>query len=1005
MSFMKVCFLFVGLLLLTTPQTLAQTVAWVSSTATGTGVCGNQASPFQTLSSAFTTCHAASGDFTVNVLSGTYPAAGNSQVPLGGTGALTIQAVDATSPPIFDLTTGNANFASVGSGVSLTLKNLIFNGGYSDTNGGLISAVGGTLNAQGVVFNGATAGLSGGAISLSGSSLGSLFTGCQFINCRTTGALHSGGAVALSNASAVFINTLFQNCSSQIGGAVSISNPQNLGSGNSAKISFQSCTFTDNSVDATGAGRAATLGGGAVNFNAAASTSLWPSFTGCNFTNNQASASQGGAIFVGPSLSLSIASSTFSYGNAFMGGAIYGDTGVALDISGSTFKSNTAAHVDGEASGKGGAIYLKAGFITTVNSVFDGNRAGENGGAVHVVGGQSHYNDPTAQDTTNFTQCTFSNNVAGATGGAIAAEYLKMYVTIDDTNFLGNSVTGIGLEAGGGAIFTNSARLGIGANSQVNSFERNTAAMSMGGSIYSFIPLGADNSNPNNFNGPFILNTVFSDSIASTGGAICLDGPGDNLGVFAFEYVRFSNNQATGSASPDYGVGGAIMSWNTTYVFISSGFFNNFARSGGGALWAGGESPSFPHMLNCTFAGNNVSTSLTNGVSAMFRGATSTVFRNTHLNGPLTSPDQVDLFVGDNAIVQIVADSGTTANTKSSCEFNGFNVQDNAYIIFNCTPTVAVAFLDNNGNVSLNQAARLTITNNLNWYGGGFACNAADAMISYSGPSSLGNSAELVNNNAKFLQKCNLAFSGNSRVTHHAAGSPYDLLLTEGALLYNFGTLATAGDVTFFSQGASSFFENDASVLIEQSFYLTASAGNTFGWSSVGKNTLIFIHLFDPSTVFNPSIAEEEDDSAVQAAADAPQPYTALSVQGKFVPGGLLQINFPDLYKGFEWSNIINYTSHSGSFKYHRGSIPNKKGQLVGTHLKSSYSNTGLTIKVRSTISLVTGPQVFGIIFGVLTLVSIALGAAYYFYSKKHGSVEYHGQVYETIEQPVYGTA
>jgi hypothetical protein len=163
---------------------------------------------------------------------------------------------------------------------------------------------------------------------------------------------------------------------------------------------------------------------------------------------NTTSTLAGGAAIFEDGGSLTVISCTFannqcaSSGQDVSGGAINGQGVGTLIVEGSTFTGNSGSN--------GGAIGTQDESVTVVNSVFVGNRAtgtggnpgnGGDGGAMSFDGA-----------TVSWTMCgdTFSQNYAGAQGGAVfRVAYNDEPVTIDRCVFDDNSVDPSAGNAGG----------------------------------------------------------------------------------------------------------------------------------------------------------------------------------------------------------------------------------------------------------------------------------------------------------------------------------------------------------------------------------------------------------------------------------------------------------------------------------------------------------------------------------------------------------------------------
>jgi hypothetical protein len=201
-----------------------------------------------------------------------------------------------------------------------------------------------------------------------------------------------------------------------VNGAIFTRNSARFGGGigNFADVTVTNCSFRNN---------ASTVGGGG--FFTITSASI----SGGDFTGN--TAGTGGAIYaVIGSGGLGVSGTTFAANHASGGGAISGN---AIGIASSRFVRNSASD--------GGAL-INSGDDSVSSSVFSGNRAVTDGGAIENYEGQLSVIDS-----------TLTGNSAGGNGGAIASknpDALRPVTTL--------SVTGGVIEhntaAAGGGIFS-----------------------------------------------------------------------------------------------------------------------------------------------------------------------------------------------------------------------------------------------------------------------------------------------------------------------------------------------------------------------------------------------------------------------------------------------------------------------------------------------------------------------------------------------------------------------
>ena len=295
------------------------------------------------------------------------------------------------------LTAGDKQMFSLGSNVSVTFENLVFDGSkgnYSNSGtfyGGAISADGRTtsfecenvtLSVVDCEFKDFEA-YAGGAICFHYTEDGTInVTGSNFANNKAYDL--SGGAICFinckSNTLSVNTSKFTGNCSSSHGGAIACDASYNTDEGDFDSLTITNCMFEHNSVDSGNRNH----GGGAV------------------------------------------AISDYDGGKK------------AISISGCKFNENRSGTVSGEGevsgSAMGGAVFINATRrIELANNTFTGNQAGGHGGAMHIACGES--------ETTNVTVngCTFDGNVSGGQGGAINLGSGGLKTTINNVLFESNT--------------------------------------------------------------------------------------------------------------------------------------------------------------------------------------------------------------------------------------------------------------------------------------------------------------------------------------------------------------------------------------------------------------------------------------------------------------------------------------------------------------------------------------------------------------------------------------
>jgi len=314
------------------------------------------------------------------------------------------------------------------------------------------------------------------------------------------------------------------------------------------------------------------------------SSSITGDITNSHFKNSHAG-NFGGAIYIN-SINGSIKESSFvensagNLGATGSGGAIHVNNDIHGDIENTTFENNTARYSGGairtvggikgtirdshfidnkSTTSHGGALYISGDIEGGIeNSIFTGNNAKLNGGAIDIktfIGGIRG---------SEFTD----NHSETGTGGAVWVHSVGGVLNgISDSTFKDNSAGGA---RGGGAVsVTGVIENGI----QGSTFENNKARVGEGGAI-----------NAGAINGGITSNSKFENNTALTGGAIFLSkGPG-TVGILSggIDNSKFIGNTATDSG------GGAIHLHNgILHGGIKNGteFSKNTAAYHGGAIW------------------------------------------------------------------------------------------------------------------------------------------------------------------------------------------------------------------------------------------------------------------------------------------------------------------------------------------------------------------------------------------------------------------------------------
>ena len=407
---------------------------------------------------------------------------------------------------------------------------------------------------------------------------------CSFFN--NSAVYGDGGAVYVSSSYSSTIITsnenVYENNSAYNNGGVFFI------SGTSMSTTITDCSFINN--------RAINSNGGALHVSGSRTVSI----NGNTFTNNTAGR-DGGAIFLSTT-------SAINAGNEFVnntadddGGALFvssgstanggnhfinnraSDEGGALYISGSS-TNNDNTFINNTANDAGGAIYA-SGSITDTGNTFSSNRANNNGGALYVsgssrtvvIGGSTLINNrvrnggggalyaPGYGVSVAITNSNFINNIGYVRGGALSMIGSRAVLRINGTIFVNNLITG--LDGNGGAVYmlqANAQQINVGNSIFVN----NSAANGTGGAIYTK-------------RGFSITNTVFGYNKALLCAAVTIE-QSTSVHPVSLTDSAFLHNTAVGSTVRG-NIGGAGCIRNADISIFRCTFSHNVA-SGGGVL-------------------------------------------------------------------------------------------------------------------------------------------------------------------------------------------------------------------------------------------------------------------------------------------------------------------------------------------------------------------------------------------------------------------------------------
>ena len=418
------------------------------------------------------------------------------------------------------------------------------------------------------------------------------------------GAIYSLGSVSMGEGAIVRGNT-----TSYMGGAIAVTGALSLGTGS---------VVESNQAQA----------GGAVYSTGQVSA------TGTTFRKNVATSNYGGGIYSAGG-SIVLVDSRMEENKAAGGGAVLLAGGGTASVTDTTFAANTATN--------GGAFFIdKNGMLTTTSgeagsdtgTLFEGNSATTNGGAVYVQNG--------TVDLGSGTRLQGNQAVKGGAIYALGGKDASAKLTFADTVFGKNNGTY------GGAVYSSA---------------------SVGGTV-----------------NVAASDVVFEGNTATSGGAVYLGGSGTS--DIAFTDAVFKENQS------NTGNGGAIYSGisGSSNLAIADSSFEGNSAGYGGAVFNNGQLTT---SGNVVFSGNratyggavyNYFTSTTDGSLAFNGGARFTGNTASGLGGAIYNTRSITLNPGAG---QEIVFSGNTDSTGSNAIFMGdgssLDITGDGKVVFNDT--------------------------------------------------------------------------------------------------------------------------------------------------------------------------------------------------------------------------------------------------------------------------------------------------------------------------------
>ncbi len=701
----------------------------------------------------------------------------------------------------------------------LNVDNVQFTSNESRFEGGAINTYGNTvykLTINDSTFTSNTAGTSGGALALFAKNAGDVvITDSRFI--KNTATENNGGAISVIVASEngigetdiynLTINgktTFDGNEAGWSGGAIyAIAYKQrtfnvNIGTAANSDITFSNNKGTDY------------YGGAIYLYGAEESINTFEIGTGegakASFTGN--SAVDGGAMFIG-------ATSTATVNPINIGSAVSGKV---------TFANNNAT------AGNGGAIYLGVqNPVLNLYAGFDQNTAHGDGGAVYLsgdavtlyVGGKSEFTNNKAlngnggavmfSDSDGVKNVTigdgsastvkFENNTAAQSGGAIyIAGGGEINMTVSTNGGSAEFLKNRAVNGRGGAIFVqsywNNVNLGI-----TGKFEGNTAATD-GGAIFAETWWSSDLALDITVN----AGSVFKDNTAgNSGAAMFLSSVGDNGKIKADISGKFENNTATNwRGGVVFGEAKGVIDFT---VGANSEFTGNTANAEGGALYLVGE-----NTLTLTVKeGASFSSNKANDGGAIYA-------RNQYATE--------QLHIGEDGGKDVTFDgNGALSGDGGAIWLWGDLTTYNTVFTSNTASRNGGAVYSQYGSVSINDSrfggATEDLGNAAGWYGGAiYLGNGFDKDSSISGTDFQNNKAEFeggavhMNGNANTLTVTGSNFTGNSAIMGGAIFNNGVTLAVIGGSFVNNAALYSGAGIRWAGCGAG-IYNNSGTVSVK----------------------------------------------------------------------------------------------------------------------------------------------------------------------------------------------
>ena len=489
----------------------------------------------------------------------------------------------------------------------ITILKTTFKNNVASNGGGIISVQNSFVTITSSVFLGNNATFEGGGLVLSSTNLYLTILGCNFQN--NVAGLYGGGIfVSISN-SFTITNSNFGGNTAAYGGGLAIACTMN-------SVTLNSNIFHRNKAISGGAlfiitiQQSFQMNNSTFKYNFAQSSaggvfislSANIAITNCAFSNNVALSHNGGAVYVLQGVS----ALAFTNCNFLSNAAGYFGGGIAIETDNYQLRFSNLILMGNFGAYSGGAIYIGTfnNNVYFLQTMISSNKAGlSHGGGAYIGTSNIQLNFESVHFLANiamsqgqnggaifssqsnrlyFSDCTFANNVAHGSGGAICLSTSHTAFVAKDSNFTNN----IAEDGNGGGVAVAGAD-----NFLVSIFRclfQNNTADALGGALYL-----------SNVNESELHSLEFMGNTASLGGASYHD-VGDRLTLTDSQFIHNTglsgggasvlsscykcnilNNSFTLNEAGNSAYGGALrVDFSDALIILSNHFVNNSAGWG-----------------------------------------------------------------------------------------------------------------------------------------------------------------------------------------------------------------------------------------------------------------------------------------------------------------------------------------------------------------------------------------------------------------------------------------